>query len=508
MLGDDRKKKKAELARKLAEIDRRLGIESETPERRISLSERSPKFYLILASAVVIGISAVIAIGNQFVLAVREMAQESAVTASATQQAPTTSRYFGPGYVPLFVGGAVETAMILANEKFDEQFWRIRNLDTKKDITTSYREGKPIEKVEGLFVCSQTLAPGADVPDFAIGQITIEVSRDCSQNRAPFLMGPAAEQAGRFVPTPLGENCYRADMCDAPVMEGVFLGFLDEEYKGYKTALIETGVGKMEIELAWIDPVSQAWCEISDENSNELFAGALEARDSLLEVGSLVRLIKGSYWDDSAFLHRLSDFGELVDGEVPANSVNEMLVQTGYWIPTVSEHPWENVLYSYNEEMLNPTWTSIFSELHTWETPILAEYALKLNQAANDAFANPNPHLGTCIEEKSDQVAFLISEKEDEERREEDNRDRWAADVEAVWRSVFCPTMSEKYPDRCASYDPAKDDLVGTGSSSGSGGNSSGGSTWGSAGGGTNCTWVNGYTRRDGTRVSGYRRCG
>lgn len=507
---DDRQSKKEELARKLAEIDKRLGIETPNKPARKPLHERSNKFFVGIMAAVIIGISVIAGVGNQVAIAIKEASRETTSTpsSSATQTTASINRYFGPGYVPFYVGGSLESAMILTKEKFDENFWRIRNLDTKSDITTSYREGRPIEKAEGLFVCSQTLAPGADVPEFAIGQITIEVSRNCSASKVPFLMGPAAEQAGYFVPTPLGDDCYRADRCEAPVLEGVFVEFLDEEYKGYKTALIETGVGKMEVDLAWIDIVAEEWCDIDDQNNDDLLAGAIEARDNLFMAGALVRLVKGDGWDDSAFFHRLNPDGTYLDGDIPENSVNELLVRSGYWMPTLSEHPWGGRLYSYNEELSNPVWAYSRPD---WElSELLEAYRSRLNDAANNSHADPNPVLGYCLEQKSDQVAILLAEKQDEERKDGDDRNSWAQDVEAVWRSVFCPTRSDQFPERCASYDPAKDDLVGTSGGSSSGGSSSGssgGSNW-SGGGGTNCTWVNSYTRKDGTRVSGYYRCG
>ena len=516
---------KKEFRRKLEELDRRLeeegrskyhaaskGPDSTDTQASPPLVPRQTKWKPWHFIGLGLILTVVVAVGNQFFQAIKELNSEVQASSNASAQQSETRQlealYFGQGYVPLFVGRSVESAMVLSNEQFDESFWRIRNLDTNGDITTSYREGRPIEKVEGLFVCSQTLAPGADIPDFAIGQITLEVSKSCSGSVPPFVMGPVAEAGGVFVPTPLGENCYRADRCEAEVVEGVFLGFLDEEYNGYKRAIVETGVGKMEVELAWVEPVGREWCDISKENSDQLFAGAIEVRNSLFQVGALVRLVKSSGWDDSAFFHRLSASGEMIDGDAPLNSINEMLVKSGYWIPAVSEHPWEKILYTYNDDLLNSTWTSVFSDERAWDMPILALYAAKLNEAANSAFADPNPPLRSCLEEKSDQVAFLVSEKEDEDRRDEKNRDRWAADVEAVWRSIFCPTRSDQYPERCSSYDPAKDDLVGTGNGAGSNGGSSGGPSWGNPGGGANCTWVNGYTRRDGTRVSGYRRCG
>lgn len=508
MTGNKRKAEKAELARKLAEIDKRLGIESDPPGTKSKLLEQSPRFHLWIAAATVVGISVIVGIGNQLVLGIRDFptAQTSAPSPSSTENEQSSSRYFGPGYVPMFVGGSAEEAMVLAYEKFDEWFWRIKDLDAKRDITTSYREDRPIEKVEGLFVCTQSLAPGADVPDFAIGQITIEVSRNCSQNGVPFLMGPAAEQAGLFVPTPLGGDCYRADKCDAQILEGVFVRFLDEDYRGHKTALVETGVGQMEVELAWVEVVAQEWCDFEDQNNSDLLAGALDVRDGLFQPGALVRMVKGDGWDDTAFFHRLNPAGKLIDGDIPENSINEMLVRSGYWYPTVSEHPWTGRLYSYKPEMENPEWVYLHPDRDL--SDLFEIYRSRLNDAANESFNNPNPALGFCVEQKSDQVAILIAEKEDEERKEEADRDRWAQDVEAVWRSVFCPTRSDQYPERCAKYDPAKDDLVGTGGGSGSSGGSSGGSSWGGSGGGTNCTWVNSYTRRDGTRVSGYYRCG
>lgn len=416
----------------------------------------------------------------------------------AADELPLEAIHLGDGIVPLFTGKTLESSVRLLEEQFDENFDKIRDLDTNENISVYFSSRRDFRDIEGLYVCSQTIAPGADPAPTAFSNIRVDVSINCKDADVQFAMGAAAEALGRFVPAGFDGSCSWIGSCDLEVLDGVIIEFLDEGFRGYKKAKVLTGLGTMEIELAFIDLASE-WCYPGNYDVSSLEQAALQERDELLPAGQMIRIIGADQlYGEDRIVHRISDAGGLVDGLPPVNSANEMLVASGLWVPNddAGTHPWARLSY-FQDELLDPAWqdSSDYSQF-----PAMVEYRERIVDAGNNSFGAPNEDLVGCLEEKNEAVLILISEEEDEE--EERRRaaaaskaadDKWVSDVEAVWRSVFCADGgTEKYPERCASYDPAKDDLVGV----------SGGS-----GGGSNCTWVNSYTRKDGTRVRGHTRC-
>lgn len=377
---------------------------------------------------------------------------------SAEVQQSLDSVYFGPGIVPLFTGRTAESAEIIMRDQFDERFDEVKNLDTESKMTTFYDDARDLRELEGLFVCSQSVAPGADVSEFAFGYLDIEVSASCANSEIPFAMGPAAELLGRYVPAGFNNECYRIDSCDLNEIDGVIIEFLDEEYLGHKRALVLTGLGETEVELAMVD-IAQEWCDANAEEGDPIWVAAIAERDRLLPTGSIIRM-RGAddLYGDRRFVHRVSTDGQLTDGEPPVNSVNELLVATGYWVPDddAGEHPWKNVSY-FQKEMNEPTWVA---EEPYSDTDQTITYRERIIAAANGSFAAPNPLLATCLQEKEDSVVILIAE---EKREEEENR-----------------RLEQERLDRQAELDES--------------------------GGGANCTWVNGYYRGN-SFVRGHWRC-
>ena len=529
--GDRRSRKKEALQKQLDAIDERLGItkqgsggggESETQSPPVNpATPYLPKKTKANLALGCVAIPTSLALFVGLVSAIGNVAGDISWTANDVQSETlseepidTESKYFGSQIVPLFVGYSAESAVRMLDSEFNERFRRIVHSETGDQLSTYYSRERDFEDLEGLFVCEQSIGAGVLV-EYArqIGSIKLEVSESCAGEQPALVGGAAAELLGRYVPPQLNlSDCNSsAESCKVRELDGRLIDFLDKGYNGHKTALVQTIYGDMEVELAMIDLASE-WCSVNDQNESEMVTMALALRDELLPNGTLIRMVGGDeLYGGRRLVHVLDEQGTLVDGQIPINSVNEQLVASGYWVPLdISEHPWERIYSFYQEDYAEPTWTRkrTSSSTSTPSEELMSQYADRINNAANNSFSEPNAQLAGCLQEKNDQVVVLLSEKEEEEREEEERRNRWAEDVEAVWRSVFCPTRADEYPERCASYDPAKDDLVGTGGGSGSSGGSSGGSSWGNSGGGTNCTYVNGYTRRDGTRVSGYYRCG
>jgi hypothetical protein len=332
------------------------------------------------------------------------------------------------------------------------------------------------------------MAPGADIPDYAFGYLKIEVSDDCANQDISFAMGPAAEMLGRYVPAKLEQSCYDPERCDLKSMDGIVRGFAEEGFQAYKTLIVETGLGVMEVELALIT-LPDEWCESSESQGDAFRSQAIAERDRMLPPGTLVRLVatEGLY-GNKRFVHRLSTSGVFPDGEPPTFSINERLVSTGYWIPDddAGSHDWER-LYTYRKGLPKAVWKKAD---YASEEGDLAGYRKRILKAANLSFMKPNDTLATCLNEKQSAVVALQEEDEEERRRSAAAVSKRASDIEAVWRSVFCSDGgAADFPERCKNYNPAVDDKVGAG------------------GGGSNCTWVRGHTR-NGSSVRGHFRCG
>lgn len=409
---------------------------------------------LILVSGVVGGIATLLS--NETV------ARNSSVdVASAPASQSVQSRdavYFGPGIVPLFTGRTAESAAIVMRDKIEERFDQIENLDTGSRLTTFFNDERDLRELKGLFVCSQSIAPGADVSEFAFMYIDIEVSTNCADEDVPFAMGPAAELLGRYVPAGFNNECHRIDSCGLNEIDGQIIKFLDEGYRGHKRALVLTGLGETEVELAMIDITTQ-WCDANASHGGSFWTAAIAERDSLLPVGSIIRMIGADdLYGDRRFVHRVSTDGRLVDGESPANSVNELLVATGFWVPDddAGDHPWENVSY-YQVDLAQAAWVAEEPYSDSEQT---ITYRDRIIAAANNSFSSPNPFLAGCLEEKQDSVVLLIAE---EEREEEENR-----------------RLEQERLERQAEADRS--------------------------GGGTNCTWVNAHYRGN-SYVRGHWRC-
>ena len=444
-------------------------------------------------------------LGGAFIQAVNSQ-DLSTGTAESGQEQETQSQapvqmdavYFGDATVPLFTGRTFESAVRMLDESFGENFDEILNLDSSEKMRTSYSSRGEFRETEGLYVCSQSIAPGADPDENAFSRIEIEVSTSCRDSEVLFAMGPAAQLLGRFVPAAFGGECSYSGSCDLPEIDGVIIEFVDDGFRGHKKAKIQTGLGVIEAELALIDLASE-WCYPRDYGDSDFRSAAIAKRDELLPPGTLVRLIGAKQlFGDERIFHRISLTDGFVDGLPPINSVNELLVASGYWVPDdiAGSHAWEELSY-FDEDQVGAVWTE--STTRATE-PDIAQYKARIIATANGSFETPAASLSSCLEEKNEQFLVLLSEEEEEEEERrrvitarKNAADQRASDIEAVWRSVFCSDGgAEDFPERCASYNPAKDDKVGVG---------------GGSGGGTNCTWVNAYTRKDGTRVSGHTRC-
>ena len=423
--------------------------------------------------------------------------------------------FYDTNTIPFFVGRTAASSAIMMRDEYDQDFYSIKNIDTSEEIYTFFDDNSDLEKLDGLYVCTQSMAPGADVPESAFMYIVIEISKDCANKKVPFAMGPAAKEIGQYVPVSLNRSCYSrfASECNVPQMDGVVIGFPDEGWTAYKSVLVATGMGVMEVELALIG-LSDEWCGADDSESQDIREKAVKEKIRMLTPGSFVRIVNTDALSaaNKRFVHRLTPEGQFLDGQPPSLSVNELLVSSGFWIPdeVAGSHAWERLGW-FTKGLKNAVWQpdEIFSD-----DVSLSAYRKRILKAANLEFAKPNPILANCLQSKESQVLAIYSE-EDEKRRSAYSAVKKESQYWAIWRSVFCSDGGAKnYPQRCKGFNSTVEEDLGAvpgggfepeGGSGSDGGSTSGGGSV--SGGGSNCTWVNAYTR-NGSSVRGHWRCG
>ena len=472
------------------------GVKEEVqPLGKFTLSKENSKNWGLTSSAYVFGVGFIL-IGS-FMGSTYSSSSDPLSTATNADSVPGLAAddplnpefvpTFGSDQVPWLVGKNAKMAVEAFVSVYESGIEKVINLDTGEKlrrVNFDYSQSE-LKEYEGLFVCSQSVAPGADPSSFKWDYFEIEVSATCSGKQPEFLMGGAAKLAGQWVPAPL-LGAY--DEGDASLVEGVFVGYSDD-YDGHKKIVVKTGFGEITAEFAFID-IAYDWCA-PDFESEKLRQLAIEARDALFVEGMNLRLVKPEYlYGDSWFIHRLDEQGMPIDGEPPVGSVSELLVSTGYWVPD----DYNVILRSkdYGQSIDTRSWKTRGAGY--WEDD-LVQYAKLIAKAANEAKKDPNKQLSACLAAKQDRVNKYnntwgaSNSDSDKDRRntvivgggkskDKKNKSK-AEEYDYLLDDEY---WEQRYRDLGDSYD-------------------SGGSF------GTNCTWVNGYTRKDGTRVSGHRRC-
>jgi hypothetical protein len=419
---------------------------------------------------------------------------------------------FGAKYVSNFVGEEAGYAAWSQANVLNTWFSSIYNLDTERELSVIHAADGDFSTLDGLFVCSQSIAPGADATLDAKKSLSITVSSECNGRKADFLMGPAAEQAGRsWIPAALN-GCFLENkaLVNCPVIDGHIRGFLDEEEGGYKTALVETALGTIAVELAWID-IATKFCPKYGEQEN-LRAKAISHRDLFLPFGERVRLVFPEPEQMAALFYPIDD---IVEGEgkndVGDYSANHALVSQGAWVPTADAASFAAA--DESSTIASRTWTSLPS---TEFYPAFHAWAERLAGMANFGLENAEDNVLGCVNSEQ-KDALLVAEKAEKEEKDRRDRDRlllvkptqpnnkdnsendsWTLDCEG--------DAYYEWPQLCDRGERlVREALAGEGPY-GSWGNSSGGSSGGSgAGSGSSCHYVNGYIR-NGKSVRGYWR--
>ena len=418
----------------------------------------------ILGSVIISGIANSIQTANLEALEAERLEQEILNDWTHPQNLPS----FSSSVVPWLVGKDATLVIEAFFEEFDFTLTKVDNLDADETISQPIASYDSEENYySGFFVCGQSLPPGSnydgwkDSYDFAIS-----ISTNCARKTPDFVMGEAATLAGKWMPSSLSGA---SSLSEVQTVEGVFIGFLDEEFGSPTRMVVQTGFGYSEIELAWIEPASE-WCAF--ENSNPLFAlRAIEERDNLFPPLQNIKLIQPEGLNgDEWFVHRLDSNGLPLDGELPTKSVNEILVSTGYWVPDEYEIELESKNQAKN--ITDRKWKPRDPK---YLAPELLAYAKLLAQAASEAISEPNEDLAVCVDALQEEV-------------DEYNASVAAARAAEEERKRLLVIKKKKQKQKQSSQ--------GGGSGSGSSDSSYG----------SNCTYVGGYYR-GGSYVRGHLRC-
>lgn len=193
------------------------------------------------------------------------------------------------------------------------------------------------------------------------------------------------------VKTGEAEDPVQPEWIDEHVNESTFFGTVTGYGEGSwgDAAVLIDG---LPIVLDYIDPYGAACIErISDDSR------ALAARDELLPIGARVVVIRIEPHKDDAFVHLVDEFDP---ADRFAESVNEQLVRTGYWIP-------DGIAVRNNFEVTHGTGVYELTDATGYLNPIQAMYAPRIIEAANGVLAEPVGGVVDCVAQAVEYQALL-----------------------------------------------------------------------------------------------------
>jgi hypothetical protein len=225
-----------------------------------------------------------------------------------------------PADVPIAVGRDAWTAI----EEFRAIDFTVNPTDLQREHIYGY-DSELKTKLAGNYVCYQNLIPGT--PLGLNQEILFTIGPDCKDKRTTMLAGSIAKAAGLWAPVDTGVP----DALDNYTLDGWVIDVGDEYHPEQITLL--TLYGEVALDLAKIEPLD-SWCISENTSDDALISAAIASRDDLLQLESPVRVVfAGGKQKAEGFIHRLTSSGQLLDGDAPANSVNEQLIKAGTWLP-------------------------------------------------------------------------------------------------------------------------------------------------------------------------------
>jgi hypothetical protein len=320
---------------------------------------------------------------------------------------------FDEGLVPILVGYPAIEAFAAAEEiGFDVH----AETEAREYILGSGEELQA--KLIGQFVCYQSQLAGTSIVPNA--DLALVIGATCEGREPSMLAGKYAADAEVWSPaTPNQPNAL-----DNAELEGWIVGYGDK-YSPQNVTLLTT-FGEVGLKLAMIEPIDN-WCRADAYPDVDLNAKALAERDTLLAFGTPVRaVLAAGPGNNATFMHRLGANGVELDGAAPANSANELLIKSGYWIPDIfgvdeseekvdplkrvwastSSDTFTEVEQKYIELLVaaanatrletgNPMFVCVAADKTYWDA-VLAPYYKQLAEAEAEVVANSNLNVGKC----------------------------------------------------------------------------------------------------------------
>jgi hypothetical protein len=344
----------------------------QNPENESAGFSSTPKKRLLVAGASLLSLVLVSVAAN---LAMNIKASDA--VGGVSNQAPAAEIRVDDGLVPDFVGfDAYQAFMLSKRLGFSAELY---------SLDGEYIHDSDVDFAESLTskaICYQGLLPGLSFSTYAKLKLVIDSS--CAGNKSKMLSGIYAAKANIWAPALTSG----ASALENEVLEGWVAGYGDE-YSPESITLL-TNYGEVTLALGLIQPISN-WCQddaFPGQNQDLL---ALQAVKDTAPLYNPLRVVFGeSARYDETFMHRLDSSGNLLDGQEPENSINELLVKTGYWIP-------DSVGIEESELKIDPIKRKWKISKNSFFEPIQLTYAQRLVAAANALRLDVGNPLGVCV---------------------------------------------------------------------------------------------------------------
>lgn len=231
-------------------------------------------------------------------------------------------------------------------------------------------------------VCYQGILPGSSYTQY--DELKLVIGTSCQIKAPVMLAGAYAATASSWTPAPpSGTNAL-----DNDYLEGWVVAYGDK-YRPNNVTLL-TSYGEVGLRLALIEPITN-WCQEETFPGQDPDLLAMTALQETIPVFTPVRAVLAAGRQDyEVFLHRLDERGDLTDGDEPINSVNELLVKTGYWIPDAFG-------VDESESKVDPLKRKWSITGPTYFEPAELVYLKRLVAAANSLRLDKENPLGLCV---------------------------------------------------------------------------------------------------------------
>ena len=281
------------------------------------------------------------------------------------------------GVVPIFIGFDAFDSFTLAKKlgfsvnpySLDGEYIYSYDVDYQKSLP-------------GKSICYQSILPGSSYKQY--DEIKLVMDASCAGQKPTMLSGSYAAKANLWTPA----DTTGATAFENETLEGWVVGYGDE-YSPESVTLL-TNYGEVGFSLGLIEPITN-WCQDETFPGQDPALLALQAVKDTVPLYTPVRAVLGEVGRyDATFMHRLDSAGNLIDGAEPDNSVNELLVKTGYWIP-------DAVGIDESDIKVDPLKRKWLISKNNFLTQHELTYAKLIVAAANNLRLDKGNPLGACV---------------------------------------------------------------------------------------------------------------